>query len=66
MLFVEHSIIIITNSFAFFLYTALKLLTVANAMLKNFVLSKEKIYNKFYATLIISCSTKASKISSGV
>ena len=43
MILVEHFLMIITNLFIFFLYTALKLLTVATAMLKNFALYKEKI-----------------------
>ena len=40
---VERFIIIITNLLIFFLYTALKLLTVAMALLANFALFKEKI-----------------------
>jgi len=40
---VERSVIIITNLLIFFLYTSLKLLTVATAMLANFALSKEII-----------------------
>ena len=40
---VERSLIIITNLLIFFLYTSLKLLTGATAMLANFALSKEKI-----------------------
>jgi hypothetical protein len=47
-----RSLILITNLLVFFLYTALKLLTVAMAMLKNFALPKEKIQNKFYVKLI--------------
>ncbi|GMT46004.1 MAG: hypothetical protein IEMM0006_1836 [bacterium] len=54
---VERSLIIITNLLIFFLYTALKLLTVATAMLANFALSKEKILSKFYAILIKERST---------
>ncbi len=56
-LLVERFLITITNLYVFFLYTALKLLTVTTAMLKNFALSKEKISNKFYATLIKKRST---------
>ena len=40
---VERFLIIITNLLIFFLYTSLKLLTVAMAMLANFALYKEKI-----------------------
>ncbi len=59
---VERSLIIITNLFAFFLYPALKLITVAMAMLKNFALLKEKIHNKFYAILIRERSTRYIKL----
>ena len=54
---VERSLIIIANLFVFFLYPALKLFTVAMAMLKNFALPKEKIHNKFYEILIRERST---------
>jgi len=40
---VERFLIIITNLLIFFLYTALKLLTIAMATLANSTLSKEKI-----------------------
>ena len=40
---VERFLIIITNLLFFSLYTALKLLTIAMAMLANFALPKEKI-----------------------
>ena len=55
---VVRSLIIITNLFIFFLYTALKLFTVATAMLKNFALSKEKIYNKFHVRPIKERTTR--------
>ena len=54
---VEHFLIIISNLNVFFLYTSLKLLTIATAMLKNFALSKEKIQDTFYAILIKKRST---------
>jgi len=56
---VERSQINIANLFIFFLYTSLKLLTVATAMPANFALSKEKIPNKFNAMLIQERSTSS-------
>ena len=54
---VERFLIIITNLLFFSLYTALKLLTIAMAMLANFALPKEKIESKFNAILIKKRST---------
>jgi len=50
-LLVVRSQINIANLLGFLLYTSLKLLTVARAMLSNFALPKEKIQNKFKAML---------------
>ena len=61
-LIVERFLIIITILLIFSLYTALKLLTVAMAMLANFALSKEKIQSKINAIPIKKRSTSLSQI----
>ena len=59
---VERFLIIITNLLFFSLYTALKLLTIAMAMLANFALPKEKIESKFNALLDLQQKSSTSQL----